>query len=196
MPITAEEVKKLRDITGASMMDCKRALEETEGNAAKAVELLRKKSLIKAEKKSERETKQGLVEAYIHSNQRVGAMAEILCETDFVARNEMFRQLAHDLTMHIAAMNPLYLDEHSIPAEIAESERRIFREQVDGNLHKPARVIDEIIEGKLKKHLQEICLMSQPFIKNPDITVEELIKEHIAKLGENIKIGRFARFEL
>jgi elongation factor Ts len=194
--ITAEEVKKLRDITGASMMDCKRALEETGGNTAKAVEILRKKSLIKAEKKSERETNRGIVEAYVHSNQRVGAMAEILCETDFVARNEIFRQLAHDLVMHIAAMSPLYLDESGIPAEIMESEKRIFQEQVDGNLNKPARVINEIIEGKMKKHFQEICLMSQPFIKNPDITIEELIKEHIAKLGENIKIGRFARFEL
>lgn len=194
--ITAEEVKKLRDITGASMMDCKRALEEVRGDRDRAVELLRKKSLIKAEKKSERETKQGIVEAYIHSNQRIGAMAEILCETDFVARNEMFRQLAHDLVMHIAAMNPLYLDEQSIPAEIVESERRIFREQINGNLNKPAHIVNEIIEGKLKKHFREICLMSQPFIKNPDITIEELIKEHIAKIGENIKIGRFARFEL
>ncbi len=194
--ITADEVKKLRDITGASMMDCKRALEETAGDRDRAVELLRKKSLIKAEKKSERETKQGIVEAYVHSNGRVGAMAEILCETDFVARNELFRRLAHDLVMHIAAMNPLYLDESAIPAEITESERMIFREQVDGVLDKPARVVNEIIEGKLKKHFQEICLMSQSFIKNPDITVEELVKEHIAKLGENIKIGRFARFEL
>lgn len=194
--VSADEVKKLRDITGASMMDCKRALEEAGGNAAKAVELLRKKSLIKAEKKSERETKQGIVEAYVHSNLRVGAMAEVLCETDFVARNEIFRRLAHDLAMHIAAMSPLYLDESGIPAEIIESERRIFQEQVDGALNKSAHIVNEIIEGKLKKHFQEICLMSQPFIKNPDVTVEELIKEHIAKLGENIKIGRFARFEL
>lgn len=194
--IAADDVKKLRDITSASMMDCKRALEEAGGDAEKAVELLRKKSLIKAEKKSERETKQGIVEVYVHSNRRLGAMAEILCETDFVARNEIFKQLAHDLVMHIAAMNPLYINENAIPPEVIESERRIFQAQVDGSFDKPAHVIKEIIEGKLKKHFQDICLMSQPFIKNPDITVEELIKEHIAKLGENIKIGRFARFEL
>lgn len=194
--ITAEEVKKLRDITGASMMDCKRVLEETKGGIAKAVELLRKKSLIKAEKKAERETKQGVIGAYIHSNLRIGAMVELLCETDFVAQNEMFRQLAHDLAMHVAAMNPLYLDSKSVPEEILEAERNIFREQVDGALNKPARVISEIIEGKLKKRFQEICLLSQSFIKDQDITIEEYIKENIAKIGENIRIGRFARFEL
>lgn len=193
--ITAEQVKKLRDQTGVSMMECKRALEQSNGDYDKALEFLKLKSKDVALKKSEREAKQGIIEAYIHSNGKIGVLLELNCETDFVARNQEFKELAHDLAMHIAGMDPKYISPEDIPEEIIETEKIIYEKQF-ADTDKPKKVIDQIIDGKIKKFSQEICLLTQPFVKNSDITVKELIEEKIAKLGENIKIRRFVRYEL
>ena len=193
--ITAEQVKKLRDQTGVSMMECKRALEQSNGDYDKALELLKLKSKDVALKKSEREAKQGIIEAYIHSNGKIGVLLELNCETDFVARNQEFKELAHDLAMHIAGMDPRYISPEDIPKEVIETEKIIYEKQF-ADTDKPKKVIGQIIDGKIKKFSQEICLLTQPFVKNPDMTVKELIEEKIAKLGENIKIRRFVRYEL
>jgi len=193
--ITAEQVKKLRDQTGVSMMECKRALEQSNGDYDKALELLKLKSKDVALKKSEREAKQGIIEAYIHSNGKIGVLLELNCETDFVARNQEFKELAHDLAMHIAGMDPRYISPEDIPEEVIETEKIIYEKQF-ADTDKPKKVIGQIIDGKIKKFSQEICLLTQPFVKNPDMTVKELIEEKIAKLGENIKIRRFVRYEL
>jgi len=193
--ITAEQVKKLRDQTGVSMMECKRALEQSNGDYDKALEFLKLKSKDVALKKSEREAKQGIIEAYIHSNGKIGVLLELNCETDFVARNQEFKELAHDLAMHIAGMDPKYISPEDIPEEVIEAEKIIYEKQF-ADTDKPKKVIDQIIDGKIKKFSQEICLLTQPFVKNSDITVKELIEEKIAKLGENIKIRRFVRYEL
>ncbi len=193
--ITAEQVKKLRDQTGVSMMECKRALEQSNGDYDKALEFLKLKSKDVALKKSEREAKQGIIEAYIHSNGKIGVLLELNCETDFVARNQEFKELAHDLAMHIAGMDPKYISPEDIPEEVIETEKIIYEKQF-ADTDKPKKVIDQIIDGKIKKFSQEICLLTQPFVKNSDITVKELIEEKIAKLGENIKIRRFVRYEL
>jgi len=193
--ITAEQVKKLRDQTGVSMMECKRALEQSNGDYDKALELLKLKSKDVALKKSEREAKQGIIEAYIHSNGKIGVLLELNCETDFVAKNQEFKELAHDLAMHIAGMDPKYISPEDIPEEVIETEKIIYEKQF-ADTDKPKKVIDQIIDGKIKKFSQEICLLTQPFVKNPDMTVKELIEEKIAKLGENIKIRRFVRYEL
>ena len=193
--ITAEQVKKLRDQTGVSMMECKRALEQSNGDYDKALELLKLKSKDVALKKSEREAKQGIIEAYIHSNGKIGVLLELNCETDFVAKNQEFKELAHDLAMHIAGMDPRYISPEDIPEEVIETEKIIYEKQF-ADTDKPKKVIGQIIDGKIKKFSQEICLLTQPFVKNPDMTVKELIEEKIAKLGENIKIRRFVRYEL
>lgn len=190
-----ELLKKLREISQASLGECQKALEEAGGDLPKALDILRKKGQIIAEKKSERETKSGLIEAYIHSNGRVGALLELRCETDFVAKNPLFKELAHDLALQITAMAPAYISEADIPEEVLKEEKEIYREELKST-GKPEKIIDQIIEGKLKKRFAEICLLHQPFIKNPDETIENLIKSYIAKLGENIKVERFARFEL
>lgn len=190
-----ELLKKLREVSQASLNECRKALEEAQNDFNKALEILKKKGQLIAEKKSERETKAGLIEAYVHSNGRVGALVELRCETDFVAKNPLFKELAHDLALQIAAMAPAYVSEADIPEEVLKEEKEIYREELKST-GKPEKIIEQIIEGKLKKRFSEICLLNQPFIKNPDETIESVIKSYIAKLGENIKVERFARFEL
>jgi len=194
MTITVEMVKELRERTGAGVLDCRNALVETAGDFDKAAALLRKKGLAIAAKKAEREAKEGLVEAYIHGGGRLGVLLELNCETDFVARTADFRELAHDLAMQIAAANPQYLSPEDIPPDVLEGQRSREREQVGGD--KPEEVVERILEGKLKKYYQEVCLLEQPFIKDEGVSIRELMTDKIARLGENIKVGRFARFEL
>jgi len=195
MEITASDVAKLRKMTGVGMMEAKNALTEAEGDFDKAIEVLRKRGAAKAAKKAERETSQGLVHCYEHSNGRIGVIVEVLCETDFVARNENFVSLCHDLAMHIAAMSPLYLSSEDIPAEVVAKETEIFKEQLLSE-GKPEDMLDKIVEGKLKKWYEEVCLINQAFIKDEDMTIEDLIQQKILSIGENIKIGRFQRIEL
>jgi elongation factor Ts len=193
--ISTNQIKELRDKTGISVIECKKALEEAQGDEAKALEILSRKGQEMAAKKSEREAKQGLIEAYIHNNGKIGVLLELNCETDFVARNPQFKELAHDLAMHIAAMDPRYLSPSDIPEEVIQEEKQLLQRQFQ-DTDKPQSVIDQIIEGKIKKYSQEICLLEQPFVKNPDQTVQEIINDYIAKLGENIIIGKFVRLEI
>ena len=195
MKITTEMVKDLRQATGAGVLDCKKALEAAGGDMKKAVTFLREKGLAAAAKKAHRAAKEGLIEAYIHAGGRIGALIELNCETDFVARTEEFRQLAHDLAMQVVAAKPVYLSPEDVPAEVLEAEKAIYRAQAEKE-GKPAHVIDKIVEGKLEKFYQEVCLLKQPFIKDEDLTVQDLLTQMIAKVGENIVVRRFARFEL
>jgi elongation factor Ts len=195
MAITAKMVQELRAKTGAGVMDCKRALAETDGDIEKAVESLRKKGLASAAKKARRVTSEGLVASYIHAGGKIGVLVEVNCETDFVARTDQFRQLVKDVSMHIAATNPLYLKREDVPKEIQDKEREIYQAQVAGS-GKPEKVIEKIVDGKLGKYFSEACLYEQPFVKDPDKTVQELVNGFIAQLGENINIRRFARFVL
>ena len=188
-------VVKLRQMTGAGMMDCKTALEEVGGDIDKAAEALRKKGIAKAAKRGERETREGVVANYIHSNKKLGVLVELLCETDFVARNEDFKNLANELAMHIAATNPLYLSEQDVPKKIVNKEKEIYTEEMKGQ-GKPDGVVDKIVEGKMKKYYEEVCLLNQKYVKDEDKTIEELVKENISVIGENIQIGRFCRFEI
>jgi elongation factor Ts len=192
--IDVQAVKALRDSTGAGMMDAKVALEEAKGDAEKAVEILRKKGIAKAGKKADRETTAGLVESYNHMG-RVGSMVELACETDFVARTDDYKTLAHDLAMQVAASNPLYTNPEDVPKDVLAKEREIFMAEAKEQ-GKPEAVLEKIAAGKLEKYYQEVCLIKQPFIKDPDRSVEDILTEAIAKLGENIVIRRFARFEL
>ncbi|KKU73943.1 MAG: Elongation factor Ts [Parcubacteria group bacterium GW2011_GWA2_47_26] len=191
--IDSKLVMQLRAQTGAGVLEAKHALEESGGDIEKAVEVLRKSGAIKAAKKSERATNEGLVHAYIHGGGKVGVLLELLCETDFVARNPEFENLAHDLAMQIAAANPLYVKSEDIPQEVVEKEKSIYSEEV---AEKPANIVDKIVEGKLEKWYSEVCLMNQPFIKDEDTTIGELIQSKIAKLGENIQVRRFVRYSL
>ncbi|NPA52030.1 MAG: translation elongation factor Ts [Aquificae bacterium] len=195
MAIDAKLVKKLRELTGAGMLDCKKALEETGGDLEAAVELLRKKGIAKAAKKAGRETKEGLIHAYIHAGGRIGVLLELNCETDFVARNELFKELANELAMQIAAMRPKWVKREDIPKEIIEKEGEIAREAAIAE-GKPEHIAEKIAEGKVEKFFKEVCLLEQPYIKDDKKTVEELVKEYIAKLGENIQVRRFTRYEL
>lgn len=194
MAVSLEEVKKLKELTGVGLTDAKRALEAAEGNFDKALAEMRKKGLTKAEKRGEREASQGLVEAYVHGG-RIGALVEVNCETDFVARTDDFKSLVHDLAMHVAATNPTYVSAEQITADVRSAKTAEFTEKVKGE-GKPEAMIPKIVEGMLGKYFAEQCLMDQPFIKNPDETVGNLVKSHIAKLGENIVVRRIARFEL
>jgi elongation factor Ts len=194
MAISIEMIKDLRQLTGAGVLDCKKTLEEAEGDIEKATELLKKKGLAIAAEKADREANEGLVEAYVHAGGKLGVLIELNCETDFVARTEDFRELAHDLAMQVAATDPRYLTPEDIPPEVVERERQWQREQVWED--KPEDIIDRIIEGRLRKYYQEVCLLEQPFIKDEGLTVRGLITSKIAKLGENVKVRRFARFEL
>jgi elongation factor Ts len=190
-----KQVKELRDLTGASIMDCRNALEEAKGDFNKAQEILKKKGVAIAEKKEARETKAGLIEAYIHANGKIGVLIDLRCETDFVAKNPLFKELAHDLALQVAAMSPIYVSEADIPEDLLNKEKEAYlAEFKDSN--KPEKIINQIIEGKLQKWYQEVCLIHQPFIKNQDQKVSEVIKEYIAKIGENIKVNRFVRFEI
>jgi len=195
MEINAEMVKSLREITGAGMMECKKALTEAKGNIEEAKKLLRARGAAVAEKRAGREAKQGVVESYIHAGGRIGAMVEVNCETDFVARTDEFKQLARDIAMQIAAMSPLAISRDEVSKEIVQKELDTYREQakVEG---KPEQVLDQVAEGKLEKFYQEVVLLEQAFIKDPQRVIKDLIMDMTAKTGENVSIRRFQRFEL
>ena len=193
--ITAKAVQELRKKTGLGMMDCKKALQETEGDLEKAVEHLRKQGMSAVEKRAGRDASDGLIESYIHQGSRLGVLVEVNCETDFVARTDDFQIFAKDIAMHIAASQPLAVDRESIPAEAVEKEKAIFLEQAK-NEGKPENIAEKIVEGRLEKYYQENCLLEQVFVKNPDQTIDELITELTAKIGEKISVRRFERFVL
>ena len=193
MSIDAKIVKELRDKTGAGMMDCKRALVETNGDLLKAVEALRKAGVTKAEKKGIRSAQDGLVYSYIHHGGRLGVLVEVNCETDFVAKTDGFKELVHNLAIQIAATNPVSVSREQVPEELVKSEQDIYTEQAK-NSKKPDKMIEKIVTGKMDKYFQEICLLEQPFIKDPDKIVKDLITESIATLGENISVGRYIRY--
>ena len=193
--ITAEMVKTLRERTGAGMMDCKKALNATEGNMDKAIDFLREKGLAAAAKKADRVATDGLVESYIHAGGRIGVLVEINCETDFVAKTDDFKTLVKDIAMHIAAANPLYVLREEVPAEILTHEREILKAQAI-NEGKPENIAEKMVEGRIEKYYKDHCLMDQIFVKDGESTITELIKSNIAKMGENITIRRFARFNL
>ncbi len=193
--ITAEMVKELRQNTGAGVLDCKKMLTETNGNMELAAQKLREKGLAKAAKKADREAKEGQIGHYIHGGGRAAALIEVNCETDFVARTPEFLELAHDLAMQVVAANPRYISKEDVPAEVLEPERDIYRKQMQDS-DKPEHILERIIEGKLSKFYEEACLLEQPFIKDESKRVGTLINEMIAKLGENIKVRRFIRYQL
>lgn len=195
--MTVEAIKTLREKTGAGIMDCKTALRETDGDLSKAVDFLRKKGLAAATKKSGRETQEGLVGSYIHAGGKIGVLIEVNCETDFVARNSEFQELVRDLAMQVAGSNPCprYILPEEVPSELIEKEREIFVAQAR-ETKKPEHVIEKIAEGKVKKFIKEICLMEQTFIKDPELTVRDLVSQKISKIGENIQIRRFTRYQL
>ena len=195
MAVDAKLVKTLREMTGAGILDCKKALQETGGNLEEAVELLRKKGIAKAAKKAGRETKEGIVHSYIHAGGRVGVLLELNCETDFVARNDLFKELANEIALQIAAMKPKYVSREDVPRDVVEKEGEIVREAALAE-GKPPHIAEKIAEGKLEKFFKEVCLLEQPYIRDDKKTVEELIKEYIAKIGENIKVSRFCRYEI
>ena len=195
MGISAQEVKELREKTGAGMMDCKQALVEADGDMDKAVRVLREKGIAAAAKKAARTAREGLVSEYIHAGGKLGVLVEVNCETDFVARTEDFQKLVRDLAMHIAASHPLYVRSDEIPEEEIAREREIYRTQARRE-GKPDHIADKIVEGRLKKYYSEVCLYDQAFVKDPDVTVEELVGSMVAKLGENILVSRFARFKI
>ena len=190
-----ELIKKLRAATGAGMMDVKKALEEAEWDADKAIQILREKGAVKAAKKADREASEGIVTDYIHHNKRVGVLLELNCETDFVARTDDFQQLGKEIAMHIAMAAPKYVSVDEVPAQELEQEKEIYR-QAALNEGKPENIAEKIAEGRIKKYLQEVVLLEQPFAKDDKITVAELIQQAIGKIGENIKVRRFCRFEL
>ena len=190
-----ELIKKLRAATGAGMMDVKKALEEADWDADKAIQILREKGAVKAAKKADREASEGIITDYIHHNKRVGVLLELNCETDFVARTEDFQRLGKDIAMHIAMAAPRYVSVDEVPAEELEKEKEIYR-QAALNEGKPEKIAEKIAEGRIKKYLQEVVLLEQPFVKDDKITVAELIQQAIGKIGENIRVRRFCRFEL
>ncbi len=195
MEITAGMVKELRERTGAGMMDCKNALVSTGGDIEKAIDELRTKGLAKAAKKAGRVASEGVVTSYIHGGGRIGVLVEVNCETDFVAKTDDFKKLAYDIAMQIAASNPGYVRREDVPAEVMEREKEVLKAQAleEG---KPEKVVAKMVEGRIEKFFKENCLLEQPFIKNPDITVQQLIHEQVAKIGENINVRRFSRYEV
>jgi elongation factor Ts len=195
MNISAKDVMKLRELTGVGMMDAKKALVEVDGDFDQAVEVLRKAGAAKAEKKAERATGQGFITSYIHGEGSLGILLELSCETDFVARNEQFKALAHDLALHIAAMNPLYIDRSDVPEELVAKEREIYTEQMLSE-GKPKERIEAIVDGKIEKYFEEIVLLEQPFVKDQGKTVGEVVTAAIQSIGENIRVRRFARFQI
>ncbi len=195
MEINAKQVKELRELTNAGMMDCKKALAESGGDMEKAIEHLRKKGIASAAKKEGRTTSQGLVEAYIHPGQQVGVLLEIDCETDFVARTDEFKAMIHNIAMHIAATAPQAIQRSELDPALVEKEAEIYRAQMREQ-GKPEKMIDKIVAGKLDKFYAEVCLLEQKYVKDPDITIEEYLKSVIGKLGENMLIRRFARFQI
>lgn len=195
MAISAQMVKTLREKTGAGMMDCKKALTETGGDEAKAVDWLREKGIAKAAKRAGRAASEGFIGSYIHSNGKLGVIVEVKCETDFVARSDKFQDFAKNVAMQVAAANPVCLSAEDVPAELVAKEREIYKKQAmeEG---KPENIAEKIVEGRLKKYYKEICLLEQPFIKDDKVTVQDLLNELVAVLGENIQIGRFKRMAL
>ncbi len=193
--ISAGQVKELRTKTGAGMMDCKKALQDTGGDLDKAIKLLREKGLASAKKRQEKTADQGIVESYIHIGQQIGSIVELNCETDFVARNSEFLELAHLIALQIAACNAAYTDRESVPAEIVDAEKEIYRARCETE-GKPEKVWDRIITGMLDKYYQDICLLEQPFIKDPSVSVGELVTQASAKLGEKIEVRRFTRYQV
>lgn len=194
MKITADMVKQLRERTGAGMMDCKKALLETEGDMEKAIDFLREKGLAAAAKKAGRIAAEGIVDAYIHGNGRIGVLVEVNCETDFVAKNEIFKEFVKDIAMQIAATNPLYVSREDVSEDFIKKEKEILRAAAL-NEGKPEKIVDKMVEGRIDKYLKEICLLDQPFVKDPDITIGELLTQKIATIGEKISIRRFVRYE-
>jgi len=195
MAITAEQVKALREKTGAGMMECKAALTETGGNMDEAVTVLRKRGLAQAAKRAGRNTSQGLVSSYIHMGGKIGVLVEVNCESDFVARTEGFQQLVKEIAMHIAAADPKYVRREEVPAEVIEKEKAIYRAQFEGS-GKPAQVIEKIVEGKIGSYFTQAVLLDQPSVRDQNVTVGEMVSQAIAKTGENISIARFSRFKL
>jgi len=195
MQITGELVKELREKTGAGMMDCKKALAATDGNIEKAIEFLREKGLASAAKKSGRIAAEGVVASYIHMGGKIGVLVEVNCETDFVAKNELFQNFVKDITLHIAAMNPLYLSEQDVPQDVIDKEKAIYKAQAM-NEGKPEHIAEKMVEGRLKKYFKEVCLLDQAFVKDQDKSVAQAVNEAIASIGENIKIRRFVRYQM
>lgn len=195
MEISAEKIKELREKTNAGIMDCKRALKETRGDLEKAIAFLRQKGLAIAQKRAGRATSEGLIQAYIHPGAKIGVLLEVNCETDFVARTEAFQELAKNLAMQVAASNPLAIRREELAPELIEKEKAIFRAQALES-GKPEKVVDKIVEGRLGKFFSEACLLEQPYVKNPDIRVQDYINEVIAQVGENIGVRRFTRYQL
>ncbi|MBW1813013.1 MAG: translation elongation factor Ts [Deltaproteobacteria bacterium] len=193
--ISAATVKQLREKTGAGMMDCKQALTECDGDMDKAVDFLRKKGLATAAKRSGRAMSEGVVESYIHLGGKIGVMVEVNCETDFVAKNDEFKEFSKNIAMHIAATNPLGVKEEDIAEEIVNREKEVYKGQAL-EMGKPEKMIDKIVEGKLSKFLKESCLLNQAYVRDPEVTIADLLNELIAKMGENITISRFARFQI
>jgi len=195
MSVSAELVKKLREMTGAGFMECKSALQEAKGDLETAVVILRKKGLTAAAKKGGRETKEGLIGSYIHTGGRIGVLVELNCETDFVARNAEFQTLARDIAMHIAASDPRFISKEEVSEDVLAKEREIFKEQARST-GKPENVLDKIVEGRISKFYSEACLLDQPFVKDPSVTVGEHIASHIARIKENMRVRRFVRYKL
>lgn len=195
MKITSQMVKELRDKTNAGMMDCKKALEETEGDIDKAIDLLRQKGLAVAAKRADRATSEGIIECYVHGGGKLAVMVEVGCETDFVAKTDDFKAFAKDIAMHVAAVNPVAVTREEIPADIVEREKEIYVKQaLDSG--KPENIVEKIVTGKIEKYISEICLLDQKFVKDPELTVQDKLNEIIAKMGENISIKKFARFQI
>ena len=195
MAITAKDVQHLREMTGVGMMECKKALTETNGDMEKAMEWLRKKGIASAEKKSGRVAAEGVVEAYIHMGGKIGVMVEVNCETDFVAKTPEFKAFVRDIAMHIAAANPAYLNREEVPAEILDKEREILRAQAL-NEGKPEKIVDRMVEGRVEKYYKDNCLVDQPFVKDPNMTIAQYVTQRVQMTGENIKIRRFVRYEM
>ena len=193
--ITSEMIKELRVRTQVGMLDCKKALVECNGDIEKSIDFLRKKGIASAGKKEGRETKEGFIATYIHNNNKIGVMMELNCETDFVAKNEDFKELGKELCMQVAASNPIYIKPEEVPAEELEREKGIYRDQMKES-GKPANVIEKIIEGKINKYYSDICLLEQGYIRDPKVIIKDLIKNKIATYGENISVGRFVRFQI
>ena len=195
MAVSASDVKALREATGAGMMDCKKALTEADGNMEKATEILREKGLAAAAKKSGRIAAEGVVASYIHMGGRIGVLVEVNCETDFVAKTDQFQSFVRDIAMQIAASNPLYLSSEAVPQDTIDKEKEILRIQAI-NEGKPEKIVNNMVEGRIKKYFKEVCLLDQPFVKDPDKSIADYVKEQIAALGENITIRRFTRYEM
>ncbi|MBT8360594.1 MAG: translation elongation factor Ts [Desulfobacterales bacterium] len=195
MKITSQMVKELRDKTAAGMMDCKKALSETDGDMEKAIDLLRKKGLAVAAKRAGRATSEGVIETYIHAGGKLGVMIELNCETDFVAKTDKFKELARDLAMHIAASNPVAIERDNVPEDILTREKNIYVQQALES-GKPENIVEKIVSGKVDKFLSEICLLEQKYVKNPDLSIQDLLTDCVGKMGENISVKRFTRFQI